>query len=184
MGSLSLLCQFSPSPCTAGQECWGGLCQSSMQNTRVGAKRTMQSRASNKTESGDPPSALCRAVKRETRGWGGWEGARGAAGKNPGEGLKEERPPQGSRWVPSEQDAHGAPGPSQRRGAGGGVRGEPGQEPPPLPPGWAPLSAVLKPGRSGAGGEGAAPRPCPISGSSRGCRGGCGAGMEEPGLGW
>lgn len=120
MGSLSLLCQFSPSPCTAGQECWGGLCRSSMQNTRVGAERTMQSRASNKTENGDPPSALCRAVKRETRGW---EGAGGAAGKNPGEGLKEERPPQGSRWVPSEQDAHGAPGPSQRRGAGGGPGG-------------------------------------------------------------
>lgn len=72
-----------------------------------------------------------------------------------------------------------------RSGEGpGGVRGEPGQEPPPLPPGWAPLSAVLKPGRSGAGGEGAAPRPCPVSGGSRGCRGGCGAGMEEPGLGW
>lgn len=58
LGSLSLLCQFSPSPCTAGQECWGGLCRSSMQNTRVGAKRTMQSRVSGKNGEWGPPQCV------------------------------------------------------------------------------------------------------------------------------
>lgn len=112
--------------------CWagmlgGGSAGQACKTLGWGPKEPRRAGRGAKTENGDPPSALRRAVRRETRGWGGREGAGGAAGKNPGEGLKEERPPRGSRWVPSGQDAHGAPGPSQRNGAGGGSGGSPGR---------------------------------------------------------